>query len=239
MHSTNLKPMKALLRLSETIESMILAVTLGFDEKFAVRAVIRHSHSRLTRIVVITPALRADERTEAAIGSLREFLRRYLQIEEVERVEVSVDDFFDAVGELVGMFDSWAGDAVTLNLSGGMRLLVIECLIGALMSRTLMTIELESEDGSAYFSFGNDYFDPAVFNEIDHIDKLILKYLTNKNSASSLSKLLDLPKSSAWRRIRKLERLGLVEVERVGRSLAVRPTNKGRVLRSIMRDLHR
>ncbi|MEN3047865.1 MAG: CRISPR-associated CARF protein Csa3 [Candidatus Caldarchaeales archaeon] len=218
---------------------MILTVTLGFDEKFAVRAVIRHSNSQLDRVVVITPAHRVDERSESAIGSLREILRRYLLIEGVERVEVNVDDFFGTVGELVEMFDSWAGNTAVLNLSGGMRLLVIECLIGALMSKTRMTIELESEDSSAYISFRNDYFDPVIFNETDHLDRLVLKHLTNVYSISVLSELLDLPKTSAWRRIRKLERLGLIEVEKAGRSLAVRLTDKGRALKSIMRDSDR
>jgi hypothetical protein len=50
---------------------------------------------------------------------------------------------------LARTFRSWAERPIVLNLSGGMRLLVVEALCAALISRVPMTVEVESEDGKA------------------------------------------------------------------------------------------
>ena len=126
---------------------MIVAVTFGpdADEKFAVKALLRH-HSERAKVVVIVPEGIQDER---GLSVLNDFVKRYVNEEGVELMKVPIGDFHGSVLTLARTFRSWAERPIVLNLSGGMRLLVVEALCAALISRVPMTIEVESEDGKA------------------------------------------------------------------------------------------
>jgi hypothetical protein len=69
---------------------VIIAATFGFDEKFAIRALMRHPPSDRTRVVVLLPEEEHDERVERGLSVLNDFVKRYVNEEGVELVRVPV-----------------------------------------------------------------------------------------------------------------------------------------------------
>jgi CRISPR locus-related DNA-binding protein len=129
---------------------------------------------------------------------------------------------------LTRAFRSWAERPIILNLSGGMRLLVVEALCAALISRVPMTIEVESEDGKALVAFSTD---DLSFPEIDEVDRQIIESLARGDKTlDSLSERLGISKPTAWRRLRRLERAGMVKLSKGRRrEIAVELTKRGRL----------
>jgi CRISPR-associated protein Csa3 len=205
---------------------VIVAVTFGpdADEKFAVKALLRH-HSERTKIVVIVPEGIQDER---GLSVLNDFVKRYVNEEGVELVKVPVGDLHGSVLTLARAFRSWAERPIILNLSGGMRLLVVEALCAALISRVPMTIEVESEDGKALAAFSTD---DLGFPEIDELDRRIMESLARGvRTLDPLSERLGISKPTAWRRLRRLERAGMVRLSKGRRrEIAVELTERGRI----------
>jgi DNA-binding transcriptional ArsR family regulator len=109
-----------------------------------------------------------------------------------------------------------------------MRLLVVEALCAALISRVPMTIEVESEDGKALVAFSTD---DLSFPEIDELDRRIIKSLARGDKTlDSLSERLGISKPTAWRRLRRLERAGMVKLSKERRrEIAVELTKRGRL----------
>jgi CRISPR locus-related DNA-binding protein len=187
---------------------MIVAVTFDADEKFAVKALLRH-HSERTRVVVIVPEGIQDER---GLSVLNDFVKRYVNEEGVELMKVPIGDFHGSVLTLARTFRSWAERPIILNLSGGMRLLVVEALCAALISRVPMTVEVESEDGKALATFSTD---DLSLPEIDEVDRQIIESLARGDKTLGLiSERLGISKATVWRRLRRLERAGMVKLSK-------------------------
>jgi CRISPR locus-related DNA-binding protein len=203
---------------------VIVAVTFGSDadEKFAVKALLRH-HSERTKVVVVVPEGIQDER---GLSVLNDFVKRYVNEEGVELMKVPIGDFHGSVLTLARAFRSWAERPIILNLSGGMRLLGVEALCAALISRVPMTIEVESEDGKALVAFSTD---DLSFPEIDEVDRQIMESLARGvRTLDSLSERLGISKPTVWRRLRRLERAGMVRLSKGRRrEIAVNLTERG------------
>jgi CRISPR-associated protein Csa3 len=210
------------------INIVIIAVTFGFDEKFAIRALMRHPPSDRTRVVVLLPEEGQDERVERGLSVLNDFVKRYVNEEGVELMKVPVGDFHGSVLTLARAFRSWAERPIILNLSGGMRLLVVEALCAALISRVPMAVEVESEDGKALAAFSTD---DLSIPEIDEVDRQIIKWLASGDKTlGSLSERLGISKATVWRRLRRLERAGMVKLSKGRRrEIAVELTERGRI----------
>jgi CRISPR locus-related DNA-binding protein len=208
---------------------VIVAVTFDSDEKFAVKALLRH-YSERRRVVAIVPEGYQDDR---ALSVLNDFVKRYVNEEGVELMKVPIGDFYGSVLTLTRAFRSWAERPIVLNLSGGMRLLVVEALCAALISRVPMTVEVESEDGKALATFSTD---DLSFPEIDEVDRQIIESLARGvRTLDSLSERLGISKPTAWRRLRRLERAGMVRLSKGGRrEIAVELTERGRIYYEVL-----
>lgn len=207
---------------------MIIAFTFGFDERFAVRAMVRRSVSKDDEVAVIVPSYRLDERGEKALTALNDFVTRYINQEGVKRYEVDIDDFYQAVSSMAEIIRSWTARPIVLNLSGGMRLLIIEVFTAAVMSGIPITIEMETEDGKTYTEFKTA--DIQTY-ELEPLDVEILKLLTrSKMTLKIIADSLNVSRPTAWRHVKKLKDLGLVEIqgledgERTGRKLVASTT---------------
>jgi CRISPR locus-related DNA-binding protein len=187
---------------------VIVAVTFDSDEKFAVKALLRH-YSERRRVVAIVPEGYQDDR---GLSVLNDFVKRYVNEEGVELIKVPIGDFHGSVLTLARAFRSWAERPIILNLSGGMRLLVVEALCAALISRVPMTIEVESEDGKALVAFITD---DLSIPEIDEVDRQIIESLARGvRTLDPLSERLGISKPTVWRRLRRLERAGMVKLSK-------------------------
>ncbi len=128
-------------------------VTLGFEEKFAVRALVRRGLGIGDCVIALTGPIIGKVRK--AIEYLGNFLK-YFEGIEFNVIEVSeVYDFVDAVYKIKSIITKTLTkyERVYVNLSGGMRALVIEVLTATcLLPRELklrVSIELDTEDDKA------------------------------------------------------------------------------------------
>jgi CRISPR-associated protein Csa3 len=192
---------------------MIITYTFGFDERFAFRSLLRRGLGGSDKVAVLVPSNRPDEKSENALSSLDNFVKRYVNGEGVMRYEIEIDDFYVAVTIIAGLFRSWAERPIILNLSGGMRLLIVETLVAAVYCGIPIKVEMETEDGKTFTEFETPDLLPV---RLDELDIEILKTLSNvKLTLKFLAEALQVAKPTAWRRVKKLQELGLVELERV------------------------
>jgi uncharacterized membrane protein len=109
-----------------------------------------------------------------------------------------------------------------------MRLLVVEALCAALISKVPMTVEVESEDGKALATFSTD---DLSFPEIDEVDRQIIESLARGDKTlDSLSERLGISIPTVWRRLRRLERTGMVKLSKGRRrEIMADLTERGRI----------
>jgi CRISPR locus-related DNA-binding protein len=164
---------------------------------------------------------------------LNDFVKRYVNEEGVELMKVPIGDFHGSVLTLARAFRSWAERPIILNLSGGMRLLVVEALCAALISRVPMTIEVESEDGKALAAFSTD---DLSLPEIDEVDRQIIESLARGvRTLGLLSEELGISKPTVWRRLRRLERAGMVKLSQgKRREVVVSLTERGQIYSELL-----
>lgn len=196
-----------------------LIINLGFDEKFAIRALTRHGVSKGDKVILLTgPRV---ERVEKATSYVRTFLEKYYPGEaELEVVEVPVNDFYDAVSRVMNTLRGVSRkERIIVNLSGGMRIVVL-AVFTALMLLGLegLTVEVEAEDTSAYVTI-----DPRALRSIVAVERLsrekrvILEILASKTGSvtvAELSSRLRRDASTVRRHLRDLKKKGLVLVRR-------------------------
>jgi len=203
---------KLYIQIDET-NSMIIVFTFGFDEKFAIRSLLRRSVGGNDEVVVLIPSNRPDERSEKALAALDDFVSRYVNGKGVKKYEIEIDNLYVAVPRIAGLFRSWAKRPIILNLSGGMRLLIIETLIAAIYCGIPIRVELETEDGKTFAEFETHHLHPV---QLDWLDVEIMKILEgNRMSLRVIAEALRVSRPTAWRHIKKLSESGFVKLEGV------------------------
>jgi len=186
-------------------------MTLGFDEKFALRAIFRRGLRAGDKVIFVVPE-DEDPRAEKAFSTFQQIIFRSIPEVSVERFRIPVRDFPKAVSLIRNLALSLlrSGEKVVLNLSGGQRIAILEVLAGFLScGASNVEVEVESEDSSTLATF------PLIMMtsiELDHEDTNILKILTQSPKRfSEIQSAAGISKSSTWRRLKKLVNLGLVE----------------------------
>ena len=130
----------------------LFVITLGFEEKFAIRMITRHGLDKGDRLLLVTGP--RTPQSERAVSFLSDFAKRYYGGDvAVELEEVRVTGFIELVHRLYGLVAARAreGERVVFNLSGGMRTLCLAAFTAALLlsARLPVEVELETEDSSA------------------------------------------------------------------------------------------
>jgi len=98
----------------------------------------------------------------------------------------------------------------------------------SLISIVPMTVEVESEDVKVLVTFSTD---DLSFPEIDEVDRQIIESLARGvRTLGLLSEELGISKPTVWRRLRRLERAGMVMLSKGRRrEIAVDLTERGRI----------
>jgi CRISPR-associated protein Csa3 len=190
-----------------------LIATLGFEEKFCYRAILRHGIKEGDEIVLITAEI--VEKVEKAF----DWIKKLVQTSFSDKVAVrlvqldvkSVEKSIKAVSELLNS----AEGRLIVNLSGGMRALVIIVLIACIMkARREMVIEIETEDLSSLLLVPSELIrlvkDPpgSIHLEILRLVKRGIR------KSESISRELKRDASTIRRHLAELEAMGLVEAEK-------------------------
>jgi len=191
-----------------------LILTLGFDEKFCYRAILRHGIKEGDKIILITAGL--VEKVKKAYEWIKAFVERSYDVE-VRLIQIDVKDFTKAIREVMHILDEFKGYNLIVNLSGGMRALAVIMLL-ALMIKPIRNVklEIELEDFSGLIEIPQHLLriheiKQNLTDEKIEILKLIAQGLKD---VKSLSKALKKDVRPIRRHISNLEELGLVEVEK-------------------------
>ncbi|MDW8063788.1 MAG: Lrp/AsnC family transcriptional regulator, partial [Candidatus Caldarchaeum sp.] len=122
------------------------------------------------------------------------------------------------------------------NLSGGMRMLIIQALVGAVISQVPITVEVESEDGSSYFEFETSIMKPL---NLDDVDRQILKIISRgPTTIAILSQHLDVSRPTVWRRLKRMKEDEVIEVTELGKGvIKAVPTAKSKTYFEILSRL--
>lgn len=120
---------------------MILIFTLGFDEKFALRGILRDGVSQNDAIYLLSADF-DDPRVEKAFISLKEIVNKAFPCLKIEKVQVQIEDFSVSVLRLRRLFRDLTGHRIILNLSGGKRILSLILMTAVLSLNLDVDIEI-------------------------------------------------------------------------------------------------
>jgi len=212
--------------------------TLGFTESLVLAPIVKLGLNRDDRLIILVPSGLGDEdRTENTLRKLRDMLNAICGDSfDMRTVSVPVDDFAEAVRTVRKIIIDEAeaeSRTVYVNISGGMRALVIEAYTATLLARTLRgniaftELELEGSAGSVKII-------PVTFpKRFTETKRRILKELAGETAPLGMKELaertgLSLPTLS--RNLREMMRDGLVELRKEGKRILAHITKEGRIL---------
>jgi len=189
---------------------MIFIATLGFDEKFALRAILRRGLSNGDKIFVIAPK-RDDPRAEKAYTSLKQMIERLAQVK-IQRIRIDSENMPKAIAQLRSFLSEImkSKESVVLNVSGGQRIVIVELLAAALsLGAYDFELEIETEDSSTVVSIPLRIMAKL---DTDFTDmKIMEKLYDSPKTLGEISLETKVNRSTVWRRLNKLIELGLVE----------------------------
>ncbi len=216
----------------------ILVATVGFDEKFIIRTIIRHSRD-LSKIYLVT-AEPIDSRAEKALLTIKQFVETILRSYEKEDLNneikrdlevyvyrVNISDFYNSVALIRENCFSSSEAEYVVNLSGGMRALILATLAAFLISNVKGVVEVELENFTDVITI-----DPRLFKIVflDEYKRKIIKSIHNRKETTYKDILKDtgIPRATLFRNLKELREQGLITFNRVGRESYYRLTDLGK-----------
>ena len=201
-----------------------IIITFGFDEKFAIRGLLRNGLNYGDKVLVFT-AKPIIDKVERALHILEEFVSKYYRGVTFKVVSVNVQDFNSAILQIGRTLKEEAEGEKIINLSGGMRSLIIETLAAVLIvgMEGEVEVELENFEGVIKFPLNIIKVKPPLSEEFKNILNTLIE--EGGLSISELSRRLNVAKSTIHRRIKILKEMGLVETEYEGKRLMCSATS--------------
>lgn len=189
-------------------------------------------------VLVLTGKL--VERAERALETIKHFITSYFPGEvNLDHLEVELRDFPEAVRTIrrkfAELFPKY--DSVIVNLTGGMRVLVLATFTALLLEKRNLegkevVLEVEFEDGSHLVEMPSRLLN--IITEAQYItqERLnLLRALVEMGEATikDLAEKLGKDESTVRRQVQELRELKLIEVSE-GRPLRLRPTPLAKLL---------
>ena len=190
---------------------MLIVTTLGFTESFALRGLLKRGIKEKDKVIVVRPSDEV-ERAVQALEALAMTLEKLGYQRPIE-VKVDVGDFEGSVAKIAARLQElFDGEGIYANLSGGMRLLILEVLLGIIHSGIKAEIEVFSEDGKVSVTFT-----PSVFQrpKVRRDELEVLWAFSRTFSVTEASQLISYPKSNVSRKLKNLRDMGLIEGDKL------------------------
>lgn len=218
-------------------------LTLGFDTRFQMRTLTRVKVGEGDKILVI----RVDEQHERADAAERDLVRFAKEIlgTGAHVLRVNVHDPREAIPAIASKLSELSGSAppakVVVDLSGGMRALILETLAAVLnlFPPDAVDIVVWTEDLKEMVSLT-----PRSFSvpRLDDLSARILDELSDgvPRSLKELTSAVGRPRTTVYHRLRGLLSDGLVrEVRRLGTALHYAVTDAGLLALRLFKALRR
>jgi len=208
-----------------------IVATFGWTEQFVLSSILKHGVKAGDKIILLIPA-KKDEKSEAILRDFGQFLSKYGEGIKLEDIRVPLQTFEEAVITISGTLKSISSegyDELIINLSGGMRVLILAAYIATLLTCPKdVTIELETEDRERSYIIPNLSIKELI--KLRDIERRILENLNEGiKSTSELLKELGIPRSTLHKYIKELERRGLLTSKKGGRMLTLDITALGKL----------
>jgi CRISPR locus-related DNA-binding protein len=192
---------------------VIIFATLGFDEKFIIRDILRRGIKDGAKLLVFTSS--EDPRVEEAYTTLKTtFMSMRLKI---EKYTINIEDPFSAISEIRNIIlENIKGQSeIIFNLSGGQRILLSYILSIISSERINCEIVMISEDSSFQVSLPSKIF---FAKQIDSLSLEIVKMLKEEPlKAGEIIKKLGgekaVGRTTVWRKLKELMKEGIVEYD--------------------------
>lgn len=211
----------------------LVACPLGFDERFAIRAVIqlRLGLEQPDAMIVFLPR-NGDPRGLEAFERIKRMVENYNLSLDLRLEEVDVDDFWAGAGQvrraLDGMLKERGPSELWIIMGGGMRIMLIQVLLGVLALGEKCQALVFREDLKGSVSFPLDVLELRRPSP-EHIKLLKAIWERPGLSLSELSREISMPKATLHKRIQDLARLGLVDIKHEGRRTSIMVAPKGKL----------
>jgi len=211
----------------------LILLTLGFDEKFAVRSILRYA-PKPDDVITILTASPLVEKAEKALKTLLDILKSYAGIENIEIIEVNISNPESAkhkIKELISKHSKQDCELVA-NLSGGMRALILITLSAVLSSDRNALIELETENLENVITLTPEFFKPEP---VDESDKQLLRKIHELGEVKldEFTEIIGKSRTTTYRILKKLVNTGYLEERKVGRGVLYILSDKGRAVLGI------
>ena len=205
----------------QRISSWLLAAPVGFDERFLFRTILslRLGLYQQDPICLFLPQ-NPEEKALRVINYINEMKNTYKLKINILKYEVQIDDFWGAAGfirkKIEELYLEYNCEKIYVLFSGGMRILALEVLLGALATGKPGEVIVHKEDLSGEIKF------PLLFITIKRPSPELLNILKTlaENPHATLTEIshaLKMAKSTISKRLRELEDLGLIKIHRIGK----------------------
>jgi CRISPR locus-related DNA-binding protein len=206
-----------------------LVTTIGFDERFVVRALIRYLENIDHFIGILSTPI--EQRALQAISNIKNFIDKYV-VDSGKRlayefIEIDITDPYEAIARLKRIFTS--NNEYIINLSGGMRALTIVTFIAFIISRARGEIEIELENLQGRISI-----DPRIITAgpLSSDEEKIVNTIKKLGRATyrDIMKETGIPRATLFKHLSSLRSRGVIDQQREGRNTYYLLTNIGRSL---------
>lgn len=203
--------------------------TLGWTEWPVASAIIKHGLSRGDKVVLLSPE-KKDDRSRTAINEVKSFVSRFAPYVEVSEISIPVHSPVDAISSIARLVVRESrGKDLIVNLSGGMRILVLETLLALMLTRVEnLVLELQTEDKV-------DLQLPLLWRPAKDLSpeaRSILKVLKERGSISlsNLARALRISLTTAYRLSKHLENIGVITSRKIGKERMMELTTMGKII---------
>ncbi len=203
-----------------------MIVTIGFDERLPLRALMRHGVLDGDVIALVYSKTGGEfevRKVEAAIESLKDVVSKIGGGVVVEEVTVSGSDFYGDVKEVI----KWLKKAVKMHsvrevkalLVGGMRFTIHSVLLAVMLfsfyTSTPSMVYTMREDGASEAAISHNYLvPPKISDRESSIIRLIGRRAVNRaDFVKYVSETQGISISMVYKVIDELEKKGVVHVE--------------------------
>ena len=210
-------------------KSKILMLTLGFDERFVYRAVLRHDVSEGDEIILITG--KRIDKVQRAFEMISNFVKKsYGETVEVKLIEIDPLDVYGSIRKIGEVLKGIEERSLLVNLSGGMRALILIVIFSVLlMWKRNFEVEVELEDLSGIVRFPGKLL--KVVGSLFPASSIELLKMIREGvcTTEKLAKSLRKERSTIRKRLKRLEEAGLIEIVRK-KPLTVKLTELGKLI---------
>jgi CRISPR locus-related DNA-binding protein len=191
-----------------------LISTLGFEEKFCYRAILRHGIKEGDRIILFTAEL--VEKVEKAYDWIRKLVQSsYGDSIRVDLIQLDPMNPVRSIKVVLKYLDELKDFKIIVNLSGGMRAIVIYVLLACMMRlREDMIIEVEAEDLSGLSKLDSKMLKLVKEGIKEEWIDLLECIAEGSGDVGSIARKLRKDKSTVRRQLSSLERSGLIRMKK-------------------------